>query len=537
MAFYTPTWVRKLLKEEAQQVADHVRKYKWSKDGTRKEYPNDFRSYVDTKMPFVLFLDIKEIEEKVIAPNSALISSYVKHAFPDTTNHISLIKDFEVLLISCYKQVINEFIKDSNYTDIDAEGLSTILLGLNDTDNIREYLNTHFKKKYRVTNVTKQNISVMLLTPSFTSLNNFGPRFTSILDAELKKLSDNSETIQLADGSEIPNPYYILQTLVSDKTGKVTGKKQQFTTQLHNIGHVEVDVISEVDETKGQVKRGQLSPRFIQALVSVPKKAVQDLSLQFSEETGQVDTRIQVRKRFSGKKLVFEMLVEYGFPVGIPESQITNLRKAGGELGFGPGKGLTELIRNDKENKILTSLETSKSVLHFLAENVISIVTKGKQVADYVSLHKDAQSSNSFKIVKVKSTKLPKSKGSIPTKNRKASATESPQPTLNLTNLQNLLNQRLHDQIKANMGTGSARNVLNYRSGRFAQSAKVERMSESRAGMLTAFYTYMKYPYATFSEGGRQQYPKTRDPKLLIAKSIREIAGTSVSNRMRQVNI
>lgn len=83
------------------------------------------------------------------------------------------------------------------------------------------------------------------------------------------------------------------------------------------------------------------------------------------------------------------------------------------------------------------------------------------------------------------------------------------------------------------MGTGSARNVLNYRSGRFAQSAKVERISEGREGMITAFYTYMKYPYATFSEGGRQQYPKTRDPKLLIAKSIREIAGTSVSNRMR----
>lgn len=107
----------------------------------------------------------------------------------------------------------------------------------------------------------------------------------------------------------------------------------------------------------------------------------------------------------------------------------------------------------------------------------------------------------------------------------------------NLTNLQNLLNARLHDQIRANMGTGSSGSLLNYRSGRLAQSAKVERLSESRAGMITAFLSYMKYPYATFSDGGRQQQPKSRDPKLLISKQVREIAGTVVSNRMRTVTI
>jgi hypothetical protein len=110
-------------------------------------------------------------------------------------------------------------------------------------------------------------------------------------------------------------------------------------------------------------------------------------------------------------------------------------------------------------------------------------------------------------------------------------------PPLNLSSLQNLLNQRLHDAIKANMGTGSDRRVLNYRSGRFAASAKVERISDGRSGMLTAFYSYMKYPYATFSEGGIQSSPRSRDPKLLIARSIRDIAGTQVANRLRSVNI
>jgi hypothetical protein len=47
----------------------------------------------------------------------------------------------------------------------------------------------------------------------------------------------------------------------------------------------------------------------------------------------------------------------------------------------------------------------------------------------------------------------------------------------------------------------------------------------------------MKNPYATFSEGGKQQNPKSRDPKLLIAKSIREIAQQQVGNRLRAVTI
>jgi hypothetical protein len=109
--------------------------------------------------------------------------------------------------------------------------------------------------------------------------------------------------------------------------------------------------------------------------------------------------------------------------------------------------------------------------------------------------------------------------------------------TTNLVKLQNLINGLLAVQIRENMGSGDRTDVLNYRTGRFAESAKVTRMSESRAGMITAFYTYMKNPYATFSEGGRQQTPRSRDPKLLIAKSIREIAQQQVANRLRAVNV
>jgi hypothetical protein len=46
----------------------------------------------------------------------------------------------------------------------------------------------------------------------------------------------------------------------------------------------------------------------------------------------------------------------------------------------------------------------------------------------------------------------------------------------------------------------------------------------------------MKNPYQTFEPGYRQGSPKTRDPKLLIAASIREIAATKVGNKLRAVS-
>jgi hypothetical protein len=108
---------------------------------------------------------------------------------------------------------------------------------------------------------------------------------------------------------------------------------------------------------------------------------------------------------------------------------------------------------------------------------------------------------------------------------------------VSLVNLQQLLDQQLQAAVKLNMGDGTARNILNYRTGRFASSVKVERLTQSREGMITAFYTYMKNPYATFSQGGRQELPRSRDPKLLIAQSIRDVARQVVINRLRAVNI
>jgi hypothetical protein len=128
-------------------------------------------------------------------------------------------------------------------------------------------------------------------------------------------------------------------------------------------------------------------------------------------------------------------------------------------------------------------------------------------------------------------------KGKVRRAKAKVKQAVLPFAEVNLLSLTNLLNLGLAEQIRQNMGTGDRRDVLNYRTGRFANSANVERLTMSKQGMITAFYTYMKNPYATFSVGGKQQFPRSRDPKLLISKSIRELAAQQVSNQLRAVQV
>lgn len=93
------------------------------------------------------------------------------------------------------------------------------------------------------------------------------------------------------------------------------------------------------------------------------------------------------------------------------------------------------------------------------------------------------------------------------------------EPTVNLRTLIPMINLRLHDQISKNMGSPA----LNYRTGRFANSAEVlDINNESK----TISYTYMKDPYSLFEFPGGSPKLATpqRDPRNTIGKSVREIA-------------
>ncbi len=213
-----------------------------------------------------------------------------------------------------------------------------------------------------------------------------------------------------------------------------------------------------------------------------------------------------------------------------------------GEVSFKSGDkaGPMQKILEDNISKLVET-KGSPSYLDLIGELVADIIKNGKaKQSEYaIPLIKvgrsgrakvdTSQHSRKIKEDKAKLKKLKTAVASMPT--RPADMPPS------YTNLQLILERSIRDAIQSNMGTGRDTKILNYRSGRFADSVKIEKLSQSRAGMITVFYSYMKNPYGTFSNGGVQQYPKSRDPKLLIAKSIREIAAKEAYNNLRSVNV
>ena len=130
---------------------------------------------------------------------------------------------------------------------------------------------------------------------------------------------------------------------------------------------------------------------------------------------------------------------------------------------------------------------------------------------------------------KVVNAKRPKGKkGSRRTKTTtsgRQKATTAKQST-NPMALKNLINSVLPQMVALRMNPPA----LRYRTGRFANSARVTKVMEGPRGGLQADYTYMRNPYETFEPGGKQG-STMRDPRKIIGETIRDIVAQSMQNR------
>lgn len=239
--------------------------------------------------------------------------------------------------------------------------------------------------------------------------------------------------------------------------------------------------------------------------------------------------------------------MQFSFVVSMPREFNTN------ELRVGEVKNINSYISGTVLPTIQEQI-TSK-FKGGLLQDIVPVVSASPNVSEYIQSTVGSALVGDKPLINFIKSSIASSNSKIPIKAIKKSAVSNKIktsasilnikiPTIgsikgsisySIASLQTLINDLLPRQIKANMGDGSSNTILNLRSGRFAESAKVERMSVSREGMISAFYTYMKNPYATFSVGGAQSMPPSRDPKLLISKSIREIAASRVANRMRAI--
>jgi hypothetical protein len=96
--------------------------------------------------------------------------------------------------------------------------------------------------------------------------------------------------------------------------------------------------------------------------------------------------------------------------------------------------------------------------------------------------------------------------------------------------LEALLNELLPKVVASKMTSPA----LNYRTGRFAESAEVEEVMIGQRGGLNVNYTYQKDPYQTF-EPGFARGSTYRDPRKIIGESVREIAQSMIGNKFLRV--
>lgn len=304
--------------------------------------------------------------------------------------------------------------------------------------------------------------------------------------------------------------------------------------------------VSEIREKLSQ--NTTMDPKGRQLLLDMLTQLEKDLEKEDLETSNLKDEKYTLYSRYKKKRKNY-----------LVELQLRNVNQEAGRAQgplsaalrkfFNPGKlpvsqtGL-KFTGGPGEQKILELIQSkgSPSMVDLLTMSLVDILDGKKSADPTFSIPYQEINSGTVRVNKKPlQAKLRKEKEQA--RKLKASVRAVPnfkplKPSLlNLQNLLNLLNTALYSQIVKNMGTGSSRNVLNYRSGRFARSVKLERLTEGRGGMVTAYYSYMKNPYSTFSQGGRQASPASRDPKLLIAKSIRELAQTMVTNRLRAVNV
>ncbi len=91
------------------------------------------------------------------------------------------------------------------------------------------------------------------------------------------------------------------------------------------------------------------------------------------------------------------------------------------------------------------------------------------------------------------------------------------------------INNKLPDKVAGNMGSPALEN----RTGRFAGSPRVVDVIKTPRGFPSIGYTYQKDPYQVFENTSGSKFADAqRDPRVIIEKSIREIAAEMALGRL-----
>ena len=487
-----------------------------------------FRDIIDNNFPTTLIVDyvsikseLKQYQDIDVALKTYIDKSYSPTAKDYATNKFS---DKEIdMLVSAIRYGIKSFSQSTattvSYKSIQSQ-LSSILNDDQSQSNTVRRVQQLFSKVYKLSDISNSSADVFVF-PNFANLG-------SLLRRHLEVGLTIAET---EAGVEVSN---------LDSIGKILAYGHTAAGYVDKDGNAVINFNS----PKSLAIMFEIMSSANDKSAITAQAALQAVT-SFVTDTRQTEVFINIDKDFSEGFL--KLFVSAGGNIVKFENTLINSRR-GSVLETKEKRGVNKAVLEKLASaftradstiskrlaRYILNHKKSPNSIEYLQHMLVNALT-GDVTKKYTSKSKASKSTKDSIKKQVVSGISKKVAGALP-KLRKP-VTKTPIIVSNLVNLQSLLDAALVQQVKQNMGSGSSRTLLNLRTGRLAESAKVERLSESRAGMITAFYSYMKNPYATFSDGGLQSAPKSRDPKLLIAKSIREIAQQQVANRLRAVAI
>lgn len=534
----------------------------------------DLRAAIEGSMPVVYLVDVDQVLRNLYFAIGQMDQPELDQYLVQINTPEGVVSPTDVDFMNWWDEIYNELVSSK---DIDRK----ILL---------EALDKKVKKTISIADLAGQAQGVLNALSEATAIYSVGlntnnaalksettSRFQSAIRAEGKKFRTY---IRASSPAFLENPQTVLNkydpstqriiivdsysralTLVNEdsltpalheilKRHKIIPKKTLTAGSFTAAGHAAA-ISGTIDNVREVI--GINTPLTQSTLLLAQQTAEKRIDLEsFVRESGHVDTAIQITENYSkdaktllsiGFSFLISMETEYN-SITLRNREVqamdSTIRRAlNTTVKSLRDKFFKKLVSREGLENLKSALRLSPTMKEAIELQMIAALTgkAAKAIVGKGNAKKrvDSKVLKAKTLIQAKSVKSGKAK-TAPTKPIvKKTRTEQRVESESLVSLQRILDQLLVLQVKQNMGGGGRTDILNLRTGRFAESVKVERLSQSREGMITAFYSYMKNPYATFSAGGRQELPRSRDPKLLIGKSIREILQSRVQNRLRAV--
>lgn len=214
----------------------------------------------------------------------------------------------------------------------------------------------------------------------------------------------------------------------------------------------------------------------------------------------------------------------------IPESAVNNTT-SGGVIGSFSQRTLQPLI--DELILRLPTLKGSPTYIELLSKYIEdTFLDKNISTKRYRTTSKG----KSIKRGTINVTKIPAKKVRV---TQKRSKRGQGGPYTDLNSLIGFLNSKLHDKIKENMGKGGSKQILNYRTGRFARSAKIKSFfNPGERNAIGAVVKYRRNPYGVFEPGGPPNLALPgRNPARIFGRSIRQLLQEEKIATLRKVKV